>query len=206
MYNKEYLLRALGFKIDMDELVRNIDNLGLNVKSIGEKELEIEFNADRPDLISAVGLARALRYFMRRSRDFEYEVRDEEKDFVINVGGNVAKRRPYIASLVVRNLKLGEEELQDIINFTDKLSENYGRKRKKIAIGLHDLKEVKPPFYYDAYEDEEFVPLNRSKKMKFSEVLEEGGEGEGVRAHASEAREEVRRAQGHSRAPWRSYR
>jgi phenylalanyl-tRNA synthetase beta chain len=175
--DKKYLMKLLQFKISEEELIKNINNIGINVKGITDKEIEIEFNADRPDVISAVGLARALRYFMRRSRDFDYEVKDEEEGFEITVGSNVSKVRPYVSALVVKNIRLGEEELKDIINFTDKLSETYGRKRKKIAIGLHDLKEVKPPFSYDSYEDEQFIPLNRAKQMRYSEVLEKEEKG-----------------------------
>ena len=69
-------------------------------------------------------------------------------------------------------MKLGEQDLLDIINFTEKLSETYGRKRTRIALGLHDLKNVKPPFTYDAYEDEKFVPLNKNEEMLYSKVLE----------------------------------
>lgn len=168
--DRRYLLRLIGSKMTANELVGNIGNLGLTVKRMEGNEIDVEFNADRPDLISAVGLARAIRYFMRKSRKFDYAVGPEEQGFTITVGSHVSKIRPYISSIVVRNLRLGEAELKDLINFTEKLSETYGRKRAKIAIGLHDLKSVKPPFTFDAYNDEEFVPLG-GRKMLFSKVL-----------------------------------
>lgn len=170
-YDKKYLHRALGFKISDIEIARNIGSLGLAIKRESEKEFDIEFKANRPDLISTVGLARAVRYFMRRSRSFGHSLKGEKKGFGISVGSGVAGIRPVVAALVVEKMRLGEEELKDVINFTDKLSENYGRRRKKLAIGLHDLKYVMPPFTYDAYDDEEFVPLNRTRKMRFSDVL-----------------------------------
>jgi phenylalanyl-tRNA synthetase beta chain len=108
---------------------------------------------------------------MRKSRSFKYEVGPAGKSDLINVGEHVAEIRPFIAALIVRKMKLSEEQLLDMINFTERVSDNYGRHREKIAMGLHDLKNVKPPFFYDAYEDEEFVPLNKSKPMKYSSVL-----------------------------------
>jgi phenylalanyl-tRNA synthetase beta chain len=187
--DKRYLLRLLGFKVSSAELARNIGNMGLNVKRMEGNEIEIEFNADRPDVISTVGLARALRYFMRRSRRFDYPVGPEEKGFTVSVGSHVSRIRPYIAAIVVRNLRLGEADLKDMINFTDKLSETYGRKRAKIAIGLHDLRGVKPPFSYDAYDDEEFVPLN-GRRMSYSRVLrtEEKGKAYGSLLGSSKRR------------------
>ena len=170
-YSKDYLMRCLGFKVSEEELYRNIDKMGLNVESSGSKELTLEFQANRPDLLSTVGVARAIRYFMRRSRSFAYTVKPAGEADTINVGRHVAGIRPYIAALKVTDIAFDEERLRDLINLTERLSENYGRHREKIAMGLHDLKEVKPPFYYDAFEDEDFIPLNRSRPMRFSEVM-----------------------------------
>lgn len=176
-YNKKHLMRTLGFRIGYDELIRNVMNLGLVVKRETETEVDIEFKANRPDIISAVGLARAVRYFMRKSRKFDYKASGVAANLPISVGAGVAKIRPYVAGIVVAGVSLDEDRLADLINFTDKLSENYGRKRKRIAIGLHDLKQVKPPLYYDAYGDEEFVPLGRSKPIRFSDVLKNEQKG-----------------------------
>ncbi|VVB76762.1 Phenylalanine--tRNA ligase beta subunit [uncultured archaeon] len=178
-YNRKHLHKALGFKIGDRELVKNIGNLGLAIKRESATEMDIEFKANRPDIISTVGLARAIRYMMRRSRSFGYDVRPAEKDFTINVGSYVKAKRPFVAAMAVRGMRLGEDELKDIINFTDKLSENYGRRREKLAIGLHDLRDVRPPFYYDAFKEDEFVPLNKAKKARYSEVVAK--EEKGVR-------------------------
>lgn len=181
-HSKAYLLKLLGFKAGKEELFRNIRNMGLVIEREDDQEIEVEFPANRPDLISTVGLARVVRYFMRKSRKFGYRIGAREEGFTINVGRHVQRIRPYISGLVVRNMALSEQDLLQIINFTEKLSETYGRKREHIAIGLHDLKNVKPPFYYDAFEDEEYVPLNKSRKMRYSEVLrsEEKGRSYGT--------------------------
>ncbi len=170
IHNKRYMLKLLGFKIDDKELVRNIENMGPNVKRIDSKEVEVEYPANRPDMISTLGLARAVRYYMRKSRDFKYEIK-QGSEIAISVGNHVSGIRPYIAALVVDNMQLGEDDLLDIINFTEKLSNTYGRQRTRIALGLHDMKDVKGPLTYDAYEDEEFVPLGSKAKMKYSSVI-----------------------------------
>lgn len=177
MHNKQYLLRLLGFKIDDATLVKNIENIGPNVKRVNEKEMEVEYQANRPDMISSVGLARAVRYYMRRSRSFAYTIKPGGEE-TIHVGVHVARIRPCIAALLVEKMEMHEEDLLDIINFTEKLSDTYGRQRSKIAMGLHDLKNAEPPFFYDAYEDEEFVPLGSKKKVKYSSVLGSAGRGD----------------------------
>lgn len=171
-YNKVYLKKLLGFEIDDSTLEKNLENIGAVLKRVSEKEIDVEYEADRPDLMSAVGLARALRYFMHRSERFEYLAAENTDKIEINIGKNVARIRPYISALVVRNMQLSNDSLLDMINFTEKLSDNYGRHRKRIALGLHDLKDVQPPLTYDAFDDEVYVPLNSKEKMKYSEALE----------------------------------
>jgi phenylalanyl-tRNA synthetase beta chain len=170
-YDKKYLLERLGFSIADRELVRNMESMGLSVEETNEKEMAVEFPANRPDLIGTVGMARALRHFMRRTRKFDYRLKAPGSTDVINVGRHAAGVRPFIAALIAREMRLSEVQLRDIINMTEKLSDTFGRHRSKIALGLHDLRNAKAPFFYDAYEDEYYVPLGRSKQMKYSEVV-----------------------------------
>ncbi|MDE1856444.1 MAG: phenylalanine--tRNA ligase subunit beta, partial [Candidatus Micrarchaeota archaeon] len=51
-----------------------------------------------------------------------------------------------------------------------KFTSNYGRGRKKLAIGMHDMDKIKMPLVYDAIKDQEFEALG-SKKAKFSQIL-----------------------------------
>ncbi len=170
-YYKKYLLDCLGSGVSEKELVRNMENMGLSVEEISDKEMSIEFPANRPDLIGTVGMARALRHFMRKTRKFDYKLKAPGQLDAINVGQHVTNTRPFIAALIVRKVQLSEVQLLDIINMTEKLCDTYGRQRGKIALGLHDLAKTKPPFFYDAYEDDYYIPLNRSKQMKYSEVV-----------------------------------
>ena len=176
-YDKKYLFGCLGFSTTDREVVRNMEGMGLSIEETSGKEMAVEFPANRPDLIGTVGMARALRHFMRRTRKFDYRLKAPGSTDTINVGRHVASVRPFIAALIVRKMQLGEVQLLDIINMTEKLSDTFGRHRGKIALGLHDLKNAKAPFFYDAYEDEYYVPLGRSRQMKYSEVvaLEEKG-------------------------------
>ncbi|MDE1874301.1 MAG: phenylalanine--tRNA ligase subunit beta [Candidatus Micrarchaeota archaeon] len=175
IHDKKYMLKLLGFKVSDEELVRNIENMGPNVKRIDAKEIEVEYPANRPDLISTLGLSRAVRYYMRKSRSFAYKIKQGEA-LTISVGSHVAVR-PYIAALVVDKMQLGEDDLLDMINFTEKLSSTYGRQRGRIALGLHDMREVKGPLLYDAFEDEEFIPLGSKSKMRYSTVMDSDKRG-----------------------------
>lgn len=170
-FSKRYLLRLMSMSMPDKELEAQISKLGCQVERLNGDEISIEVSPNRPDLFGAVGFARSLKNFMHRSKRLVYQIEDETPALEINVGKEVGKVRPYIASLLALNLKLDDAALADIINFTEKLCETYGRSRKKIAIGLHDFDQVEPPLHYNAYQDEKFVPLNEREERSFSEVL-----------------------------------
>ena len=176
-FRKRYLFRAMGFELDDEHLAEQTRKMGMDVDKIGKDEFSIEFSANRPDLIGTHGFARALRNFMHKSSRFRYELKDDGQQLEINVGKRVSRIRPFISALAVRNLKLDEDSLTSIINFTDKFSETYGRKREKLAMGLHNLDAVVPPMAYDAFDDEGFVPLNKEHSMKYSEFKDRESKG-----------------------------
>ena len=95
----------------------------------------------------------------------------------VNVTSAVKKIRPFIAAAVVKNLDLSGNRLKNLINFTEKFCETYGRKRKKIAVGLYNLDVITGPLTYDASKEEEFVPLGMKSKLKFSQILKEHEKG-----------------------------
>ena len=70
------------------------------------------------------------------------------------------------------------------MNIQEKLHITHGRNRKKVAIGVHDLSKVEPPFLYTAVKPEEvsFVPLDTKEKMNLAQILERHPKG---RAYAS---------------------
>jgi phenylalanyl-tRNA synthetase beta chain len=60
-----------------------------------------------------------------------------------------------------------------MMELQEKLHMTIGRKRSKIAIGIHDLDKIQPPFRYTAVKPNEvsFIPLNGTEKMDLNEVL-----------------------------------
>ena len=176
-FNKKYLFKLMSMTLSDDELKAQARKLGFGTERLNKDEISIEITPNRPDLYGAVGLARSLKNFMHRSKKLVYEIKDETPVLKITVGKEVSEVRPFIASMAVYGIKLDEATLADIINFTEKLCETYGRSRKKIAIGLHDLDQVEPPLHYNAYPDDRFIPLNDNQEKSFSEILKTTDKG-----------------------------
>ncbi len=171
-FKRSYLGKLVGAKLSDTALSNVISKLGLGVETIDAHEVGIEVASNRPDLLSAVGVARAIRYFNHRNNRFDYRIKDQEPFGTIRVGKKIGKVRPFIASLQVGNLHFTDDSLTELLGFLDKFCETYGRSRRKIAIGMHDLSKVDiTTLEYDLYEDTRFVPLNVNEDVYFSKVL-----------------------------------
>ena len=58
-FKKKYLFRLVGSKITDKLLATQITKLGLNIEEMNDDEISVEVASNRPDLLSAVGFARA---------------------------------------------------------------------------------------------------------------------------------------------------
>ncbi|MDE1845932.1 MAG: phenylalanine--tRNA ligase subunit beta [Candidatus Micrarchaeota archaeon] len=177
LFNKKYLFSLLGFKLDDKKLESYIAKMGFEMESASATEIGIELPANRPDIVDIVGFARALRNFLHKGKKTKYEIKNSKPLLQIDVSKEVSQLRPFIAALAVEEMKFSEESLKHLLNFTEKFTSNYGRQRKKLAIGLHDLDKIIPPLEYGAIKDQEFAALGTSKKMKFSEILKKHEKG-----------------------------
>ncbi len=175
----DYSIKDLNdYGISEDKLPKLVESIGMEIEGIKDGEATMNITPNRPDLLDIVGFKRALLSFSGKivPKDNFYSM-DKEPAMEITVEDSVKSVRPYIAAMVVRNADLSGNKLKYLINFTEKLCDTYGRRRKKLAIGLHNLDAIKGPLVYDAVHDGELVPLGESKKMKFEEVIRKHGKG-----------------------------
>ena len=172
---RDDLFRLVGREFGREELADILFMLKSELEEWGE-ELEISVDdSERPDLWSAEGLARAIRIHLGLQDFPEYEGRGAGYE-VINEG---VPYRPYIAAAVVKNVQLGEEGLEQLIQLQEKIMLSYGRNRKRIAIGTSDASKIAFPITYRLAHKEEysFVPLHHGEEMTLGEVLERTEKG-----------------------------
>ncbi len=164
--------------LDDEYIEEKFPMMGVEVENIyeeeGEKIIQFSVNPNRPDYLSAEGLARGFRGFIGIDLGLsKYEI--EETDIKLYVED--VKTRPYIAMALVKGVIVDEYVLESIINLQEKLHWVLGRDRKKVAIGIHDFDKVKPPFYYKEVDDVKFIPLGENKEMSAKEILEKHEKG-----------------------------
>jgi len=79
---------------------------------------------------------------------------------------------------VIRNVRLDEAGIESLMGLQESLHWALGRGRRKVAIGVHDMDAVKPPFRYLASpRDRRFVPLDFTEDLSMEEILADHPKG-----------------------------
>jgi len=170
--NQKRFSKLLGKKLSVKEISENLPWIGLDIEEVGADYVRVEYNPNRIDFSSHVGVARALKGIL----EIELGTPKYEVNFgkiVLNVDRSVSEVRPYIVGAVVRNLKLDDETVKELMEMQEDLHWGVGRNRRKVSIGVHNLDAVKPPFTYTTADPDEarFVPLDKAEEMTLREIL-----------------------------------
>lgn len=166
--------------VDIGTLRERLPMIGadLNAAMEGDDELVFEFFPDRPDLYSVEGIARALKAFL----DVEPGLRaytGSKSGVTLTVDPSVDEVRPFIWSAIVEGLTIDDPLIRSMMDLQEKLHLTLGRDRKKVAIGIHDIEGVEPPFTYTTTPPDEtsFLPLQGAREMTPAEILSEHEKG-----------------------------
>lgn len=174
------LCDLVGREVPREELRERLPMMGADLKSFDDSsdDVSFEFFPDRPDLYSVEGIARALRAFLEYEPGLKsYAVGDSDVDLIVD--SSVNEVRPFIWSALVEGIEITDPLIRSMMDIQEKLHVTLGRNRKKVAIGIHDFRTVKPPFTYKAVAPDgiSFVPLQGSRRMTPAEVLREHEKG-----------------------------
>jgi len=165
---KDFKAKGYGSKAIEDLMTA----IGDEVEDVKGDEITLGITPNRPDLLDFNGLLRLFEDYSA-AKDLKpgrYAISGKPQ-LKIKIMDSVRKVRPYIAGVVVKNADLSGNRLKYLINFTEKFADTYGRKRKKIAIGVHSLAAIKGQITYEAAKEGKIMPLDSSKQMSFEEVM-----------------------------------
>ncbi|MFW6013897.1 MAG: phenylalanine--tRNA ligase subunit beta [Nanoarchaeota archaeon] len=170
------LKETVGKKFSIQELEDALFDLGMELDEVQGDLLKVDITPDRPDMVSTQGLSRTLRSFFGLKNP-EYKVIPSEHEVIIDP--SVSNVRPYTVSTIIKNLNLDDQKIKEIIWVQEKLHATFGRNRKKAAIGIYPLENIKLPISYKADKPENisFTPLEHEKEMKAKEILEKTSVG-----------------------------
>jgi phenylalanyl-tRNA synthetase beta chain len=157
--------------LSKDQILDRLPYLGLDIEGTDAESVRIEYNPNRPDFSTDYGVARALRGLVGKEVGIKAYRAARGREVVF--ADKAPKVRPFIACAVARNVKLDEETIRQLISMQEDLHNGLGRKRRKVAIGLHDLAAISFPVYYSGKDSRfAFTPLGSSEEMTVEEILQ----------------------------------
>ena len=170
--------KVLGKNLTLEELEEYSLQLGADIDDKREDGVKVEYNPNRPDFCSIPGFARALKGIIGIETGLvNYKLKDS--GMIVKVEKSVSKVRPFIKCAIVRSVSLDEDDIADLMNTQETLHWVVGRDRKKVSIGIHDMKNIEQPFrYYGVKADTHaFVPLAEEKEMTPQQICTEHPKG-----------------------------
>lgn len=169
------LNKYLEEELSVEQIEDTLIDMGMDLKGVSEEtdpELKIELTAEKLDLISVVGIARAINFYRGNTTKI--------KDYKISLGKNkiivdksVESIRGKTVAAIIRGVPMNQEFLDEIIEIQEKIHASFGRQRKKAAIGIYPVEKINFPISYKAEKPENIVfkPLD-SEEMTGFEILE----------------------------------
>lgn len=177
-FEQEEFLDLIGAHLSIEEVEAKVSMMGAAPEGVQGTLQRFDINPNRPDWLSIEGIARSFRGVLGLERGLpRYEVSPGPVAF--HVDPSVLNVRPFAVGGVIRGVEFTERLLKSLIDLQENLHLTHGRRRRKVAIGIHDLDKVRPPFSYRAVPPTSvrIVPLGRAESMDLQEILDRHEKG-----------------------------
>lgn len=178
-FQRSDLVDLIGQDVPMDTLTERMPMIGGDLDKVEGEAITIEWFPDRPDLLTPEGTARALRAFLGiETGAADHDVAAPTTE--LRVDDSVAEVRPYAGLCFVRGVPFDDAYLQAVIDAQEKLTLAPGRKRRKIAIGIHDAAGIEGPFTYTCVgaDEKPFVPLQWDGELTPAQIMDKHPKGQ----------------------------
>jgi len=174
--SKKWLLKHT--RCSEQKLFEVLPQVKASVDAVEGDVISLEITGDRPDLLSRTGIARAINGFTR-ARLGAPKLAVHPTRAVIRVEKSVFGVRPIIVGALATGLRFSSEDIAELMQLQEKLTLTHGRRRKRVAIGIHDAAPIAFPLVYKAVlpKEIEFVPLGEERKMDLEQILRDTPKG-----------------------------
>jgi len=177
--NKKDLEKILNKKFDESQLEDLMQYTKAGIEKIEGDIITLEIkDSNRPDMLSVEGIGRELLGVTGKERGLAI-YKAAKSNYEVIIDKKVSKVRPEIVCAVVKDLKLDDYGIKQLIQLQEKLCEGFGRKRKDAAIGIYDFDKIKWPVRYTTFKSDEikFVPLEMSQALSPRQILQMNEKG-----------------------------
>ncbi|HLD85285.1 MAG TPA: phenylalanine--tRNA ligase subunit beta [archaeon] len=170
------LCSLVGTQIKKEELADVLLYAKAELDEVEGDKLKLDCkDTNRPDLWCTEGAAREIRARFGK-RTISYKINSGKEKIIVD---NKSPIQTFAVNMIVRNVKLNENSLSQMIQLQEKLATVLGNNRKDMSIGVYDMSKVKFPVKYTSLPAEKikFVPLGFAKEMSAEEILSEHPKG-----------------------------
>ncbi|MGH4039033.1 MAG: phenylalanine--tRNA ligase subunit beta [Sphaerochaeta sp.] len=174
----------LGKSYSDDELEEIFPVAKAELDGHSEGVIKIELNdTNRPDLWSAIGVARAIKNY-ESGEVTEYDFFSSKEQSVDNEGRELQihdapENRAYSIGFAVKGHVVSDDDLLALIQSQEKLCFNFGRKRKTIAMGIYRSDLIQFPVHYQGADPDKtsFQPLGMDEVLTLREITKKHPKG-----------------------------
>jgi phenylalanyl-tRNA synthetase beta chain len=161
----------LGRDIQLSELRDRLPMMGTSWEGETEDGFALEIFPNRPDLLSLEGLVRAYASWTGAKKGLiDYYV--HPSDYKVNIDQKTQEVRPYFVTAVIKNVEFDDALIRSLIQMQEKLHVTHGRRRRKVAIGIHDLNPIGFPVKYTTKPPNfKFQPLGEKEEYDLTWIL-----------------------------------
>ena len=160
--------------VSREKVLEMLPFAGLDIEGVDDHGIRVEYNPNRPDFSTDLGIVRAIRGLLEIQLGTPRLKLAKKKGHSILVTKHVRKVRPVIVALVASGGRLDDETIRQMIAMQEDLHNGIGRRRRKASIGLHDLDTISFPLTYTAVNDDySFTPLGGSSHRTIAQILRE---------------------------------
>ena len=163
----------LGKKINIQEFKELLEYAKAELEQTNGDNVSVKFNdTNQPYLWSAEGIATLLRGVIGKEKGIpKLNIKKSNKKIIVDESVNSV--RPHIAAFIAQGPALNEYILNQLIQLQEKICDNYGKKREKIAVGIYPTTNITFPVTYKAVKPEsvKFVPLGWHDEQTLAQIL-----------------------------------
>lgn len=165
--------QLLGKKINTEEFKTLLDYAKAELENVDGDEVSVKFNdTNQPYLWSPEGIAILLRGVINKEKGIpKLNIKKSDKKIIVDKSVNAV--RPHIAAFIAQGPPINEYLLNQFIQLQEKICDNYGKHREKIAVGIYPAQQITFPVTYKAVKPDavKFVPLGGHEEQTLSQIL-----------------------------------
>lgn len=156
---------------------QRIPHLGLDIEYEDGDMVRVEYSPNRPDYSTEYGIGLGLQGILEKHTGM-IPLYITPSDWSIHADNSVKDVRGAVTGVVATGGDLDEYTIKQIISMQEDIHQGLGRRRQKVAIGLHDASMLTTSISYTTVSDRcVFVPLESTKEMSIHDILSSTKQG-----------------------------